>query len=160
MKFRWFFNSSEYEEWKTERDFTQTGLRLDFTQTRQQGFFQPKRCEISNSGVNIFCKTGQSLKVKLDSPHRSELEFLPKSSKDYGSLFCIGENAIGRQEEACVFQVKNFPDFQISGFYPLLVFQIVPTGKPSPLTACQIVNKTLTSLKVQCQEGGKSLLPI
>ena len=51
---------------------------------------------------------------KLDSPHRSELEFLPKSSKDYGSLFCIGENAIGRQEEACVFQVKNFPDFQIS----------------------------------------------
>ena len=44
---------------------------------------------------------------KLDSPHRSELEFLPKSSKDYGSLFCIGENAIGRQEEACVFQVNN-----------------------------------------------------
>ena len=38
---------------------------------------------------------------------RSELEFLPKSSKDYGSLFCIGENAIGRQEEACVFQVNN-----------------------------------------------------
>ena len=34
----------------------------------------------------------------------------------------------------------------------------MPTGKPSPLTACQIVNKTLTSLKVQCQEGRKSLL--
>ena len=65
VKFRWFFNSSEYEEWKTERDFTQTGLRLDFTQTRQRGFFQPKRCEISNSGVNIFCKYGQSLKVTL-----------------------------------------------------------------------------------------------
>ena len=29
----------------------------------------------------------------------------------------------------------------------------MPTGKPSPLTGCQIVNKTLTSLKVQCQEG-------
>jgi len=97
VKFRWFFNSSEYEEWKSERDFTQIGLR-------------------------------------------SELEFLPKSSKDYGSLFCIGENAIGRQEEACV-------------------FQIVPTGKPSPLTACQIVNKTLTSLKVQCQEGFDGGLP-
>ena len=96
--------------------------------------------------------------LKLDWPHRSELKFLPKSSKDYGSLFCIGENAIGRQEEACVFQVKNFPDFWISDFW--ILFQIVPTGKPSPLTACQIVNKTLTSLKVQCQEGGKSLLPI
>ena len=34
-----------------------------------------------------------------------------------------------------------------------LPLQIVPTGKPSPLTGCQIVNKTLTSLKVQCQEG-------
>ena len=53
----------------------------------------------------------------------------------------------------------RFPDFQISGFYAnCLCFQIVPTGKPSPLTACQIVNKTLTSLKVQCQEGRKSLL--
>ena len=31
----------------------------------------------------------------------------------------------------------------------------MPTGKPSPLTACQIVNKTLTSLKVHCQEGEK-----
>ena len=113
VSFQWFFNSSEYEEWKGHEEFSQAGVK-------------------------------------------SELEFLPKSSKDYGSLFCIGENAIGRQEEACVFQVKNFPDFQISGFYPLLVFQIVPTGKPSPLTACQIVNKTLTSLKVQCQEG-KSL---
>ena len=33
----------------------------------------------------------------------------------------------------------------------------MPTGKPSPLTACQIVNKTLTSLKVQCQEGKKEV---
>ena len=65
VSFQWFFNSSEYEEWKGHEEFSQTGLR-------------------------------------------SELEFLPKSSKDYGSLFCIGENAIGRQEEACVFQVNNW----------------------------------------------------
>ena len=82
VSFRWFFNSSEYEEWKGHEEFSQTGLK-------------------------------------------SELEFLPKSSKDYGSLFCIGENAIGRQEEACVFQVKNFPDFQISGF---LDFWILPAA--------------------------------
>ena len=109
VSFQWFFNSSEYEEWKGHEEFSQTGLK-------------------------------------------SELEFLPKSSKDYGSLFCIGENAIGRQEEACVFQVNNW-DFKIFLIHLVLVVQIVPTGKPSPLTACQIVNKTLTSLKVQCQEG-------
>ena len=48
-------------------------------------------------------------------------------------------------------ELSRFLDFWI-------LFQIVPTGKPSPLTACQIVNKTLTSLKVQCQEGSNSLL--
>jgi hypothetical protein len=62
VSFQWFFNSSEYEEWKTHSDFSQSGLK-------------------------------------------SELEFLPKTSKDYGNLFCIGENAIGRQEEPCVFQI-------------------------------------------------------
>ena len=64
VSFRWFFNSSEYEEWKGHEEFSQTGLK-------------------------------------------SELQFLPKTSKDYGTLFCIGENAIGRQEEACVFQVRE-----------------------------------------------------
>ena len=78
MSFQWFFNSSEYEEWKGHEEFSQTGLK-------------------------------------------SELEFLPKSSKDYGSLFCIGENAIGRQEKACVFQVNNW-DFQISKFSKFLYF--------------------------------------
>ena len=85
VSFQWFFNSSEYEEWKGHEEFSQTGLK-------------------------------------------SELEFLPKSSKDYGSLFCIGENAIGRQEEACVFQVKNFPDFWISGS----CFRLCQRGSPPP----------------------------
>eukprot|EP00090_Calanus_glacialis_P029736 TRINITY_DN4776_c0_g2_i1.p1 TRINITY_DN4776_c0_g2~~TRINITY_DN4776_c0_g2_i1.p1 ORF type:complete len:861 (-),score=112.71 TRINITY_DN4776_c0_g2_i1:337-2919(-) len=97
VSFRWFFNNSEYQEWKDHGDFTQSGLK-------------------------------------------SQLEFLPKTSKDYGNLFCIGENAIGMQEEPCS-------------------FQIVPTGKPSPLTGCRIVNKTLTSLKVECHEGFDGGLP-
>ena len=73
VSFQWFFNSSEYEEWKGHEEFSQTGLK-------------------------------------------SELEFLPKTSKDYGSLFCIGENAIGRQEEACVFQVRKLRFHQKSDF--------------------------------------------
>ena len=73
VSFRWFFNSSEYEEWKGHEEFSQTGLK-------------------------------------------SELEFLPKTSKDYGSLFCIGENAIGRQDEACVFQVRKLRFHQKSDF--------------------------------------------
>ena len=36
---------------------------------------------------------------------KSQLEFLPKTSKDYGNLFCIGENTIGMQEEPCSFQI-------------------------------------------------------
>ena len=62
VSFRWFFNNSEYQEWKDHGDFTQSGLK-------------------------------------------SQLEFLPKTSKDYGNLFCIGENAIGVQEEPCSFQI-------------------------------------------------------
>lgn len=71
---------------------------------------------------------------------KSQIEFLPKTSKDYGNLYCIGENAIGTQEEPCS-------------------YQIVPTGKPSPLTGCQIINKTLYSLKVECHEGFDGGLP-
>ena len=41
---------------------------------------------------------------------------MPKSSKDYGTLFCIGENAIGRQEEACVFQVREEVSIFVSRF--------------------------------------------
>jgi len=71
---------------------------------------------------------------------KSQIEFLPKTSKDYGNLYCIAENTIGVQEEPCS-------------------FQIVPTGKPSPLTGCQIINRTLYSLKVECHEGFDGGLP-
>ena len=50
---------------------------------------------------------------------KSQFHFMPKSSKDYGNLYCIGENAIGTQEEPCI-------------------FNIVPTGKsiipPTPFS--------------------------
>jgi hypothetical protein len=107
VSFRWFFNSSEYEEWKNEGDYSQSGLK-------------------------------------------SQLEFLPKTSKDYGTLFCLGENAIGRQEEPCVFQIV--PTGNISTTTKVIKC-ISISGRPSVLTGCQIINKTLTSLKVECHEG-------
>ena len=36
---------------------------------------------------------------------KSQFHFMPKSSKDYGNLYCIGENAIGTQEEPCIFNI-------------------------------------------------------
>ena len=36
---------------------------------------------------------------------KSQIEFLPKTSKDYGNLFCLAENAIGVQEQPCSFQI-------------------------------------------------------
>ena len=36
---------------------------------------------------------------------KSQIEFLPKTSKDYGNLYCIAENAIGVQEDPCSFQI-------------------------------------------------------
>ena len=34
-------------------------------------------------------------------------------------------------------------------------FYLIIPGKPSPLTGCQIINRTLHSLKVECHEGEK-----
>ena len=42
----------------------------------------------------------------------STLNFAPTTNQDYGTLFCLGENAVGHQEEPCA-------------------FKIVPTGKKS-----------------------------
>ena len=36
---------------------------------------------------------------------KSQIEFLPRTSKDYGNLYCIAENAIGIQSQPCSFQI-------------------------------------------------------
>ena len=37
--------------------------------------------------------------------------------------------------------------------HPYAENKIIFLGKPSPLTGCQIINRTLYSLKVECHEG-------
>ncbi|XP_053613674.1 hemicentin-2-like isoform X2 [Plodia interpunctella] len=71
-----------------------------------------------------FNNSGESFNV---SPARygtvngsiSELRYTPASERDYGALTCRGANAVGRQEQPCV-------------------FQIVPAARPSPPRNCTV----------------------
>lgn len=65
---------------------------------------------------------------------KNALDFKPQSENDYGTVLCWGINSIGMQTEPCVFQV-------------------VPAGKPEPLTNCSVVNQTQSSFQVACMEG-------
>jgi neural cell adhesion molecule len=65
---------------------------------------------------------------------KNAFEFKPQSESDYGTVLCWGLNSIGTQTEPCVFQV-------------------VPAGKPEPLTNCTVVNQTQYSFQVTCIEG-------
>ena len=40
-------------------------------------------------------------------------------------------------------------------FVRIKLKSFIISGKPSPLTGCQIINRTLHSLKVECHEGGR-----
>ena len=35
----------------------------------------------------------------------STLNFAPTTNQDYGTLFCLGENAVGHQMEPCAFKI-------------------------------------------------------
>nr|XP_040567526.1 hemicentin-1-like [Lepeophtheirus salmonis] len=70
----------------------------------------------------------------------STLNFTPTNNQDYGTLFCQGENTIGHQIEPCT-------------------FQIVPTGRPAPLSECKVINQSLPIVKIGCREGFDGGLP-
>lgn len=72
---------------------------------------------------------------------KSILDFKPQSENDYmGTVLCWGINSIGMQTEPCVFQV-------------------VPAGKPEPLSNCTVVNQTQNSFQVVCVEGDDGGFP-
>ena len=66
----------------------------------------------------------------------STLNFAPTTNQDYGTLFCLGENAVGHQEEPCA-------------------FKIVPTGKQPSflriLCCCYISQRQRESLLFMLQ---------
>ncbi|XP_060805155.1 synaptogenesis protein syg-2 [Amyelois transitella] len=87
------------------------------------------RCSVHADPAEVtflwqFNNSGESFNV---SPARygtlngsvSELRYTPASERDYGALTCRGTNAVGRQEQPCV-------------------FQIVPAARPSPPRNCTV----------------------
>lgn len=76
-----------------------------------------------------------------DDDVKNILDFKPQSENDYmGTVLCWGINSIGMQTEPCV-------------------FQIVPAGKPEPLSNCTVVNQTQNSFQVVCVEGDDGGFP-
>ncbi|XP_068209554.1 nephrin-like [Palaemon carinicauda] len=65
---------------------------------------------------------------------RSIVRFLARAHKDYGTLQCWAENAVGRMTTPCLFHV-------------------VPAGRPERPVGCAVVNKTYDSLAVGCTAG-------
>lgn len=98
------------------------------------------RCEVeSNPPAHDFrwkfnTSAVESSELQVTDDVKNVLEFKPQNENDYGTVLCWGVNSIGGQSEPCVFQV-------------------VPAGKPEPLTNCTVVNQTQYSFQVACVEG-------
>ncbi len=71
---------------------------------------------------------------------RSTAHHTPLTEMDYGSLMCWAENSIGRQSEPCI-------------------FHLIPAGKPDKVSNCVVVNRTASSLRVECAAGFDGGLP-
>ncbi|XP_069683132.1 neural cell adhesion molecule 2-like [Periplaneta americana] len=71
---------------------------------------------------------------------RSVATYKPTSERDYGTLLCWGRNELGSQAVPCVFHV-------------------VPAGKPDAPRTCTTVNRTSTSVQVNCAKGFDGGLP-
>ncbi|XP_050707786.1 kin of IRRE-like protein 2 [Eriocheir sinensis] len=74
------------------------------------------------------------------SSSHSVITYTPIATLDYGTLLCWASNAIGTQQEPCV-------------------FHIVPAGKPEPPRNCTAGQRTRTSVRVKCTAGNSGGLP-
>ncbi|XP_076325303.1 protein turtle-like isoform X2 [Tachypleus tridentatus] len=64
----------------------------------------------------------------------SEATYKPRTRYGYGVLSCWAKNDIGSQKEPCN-------------------FSIIPAGHPDPVKNCEILNRTVTSIKIECEAG-------
>ncbi|KAL7016960.1 hypothetical protein ACKWTF_010208 [Chironomus riparius] len=102
------------------------------------------QCEVMGipTDINFVWKFNTSVSELLDMPSsivtndktRSTIHFKPMTEHDYGTLLCYGSNDLGTQTDPCV-------------------FNIIPAGKPDPLSNCSILNQTFDMLQITCQEG-------
>ncbi|XP_035894602.1 uncharacterized protein LOC118504344 isoform X3 [Anopheles stephensi] len=104
--------------------------------------------EANPSNVTFTWKYNTSVSESLDIPAsevlsdrtKSVAHFKPVTEKDYGTLLCWGRNEIGAQTEPCL-------------------FNLIPAGKPDPLSNCTILNQTFDMLQIECLEGYDGGLP-
>ncbi|XP_052863165.1 nephrin-like [Anopheles cruzii] len=107
-------------------------------------------CELEANPTNVTFswKYNTSVAESLDIPAsevlsdrtKSVAHFKPVTEKDYGTLLCWGRNEIGAQTEPCL-------------------FNLIPAGKPDPLSNCSILNQTFDMLQIECLEGFDGGLP-
>ncbi|XP_049531248.1 nephrin isoform X3 [Anopheles darlingi] len=107
-------------------------------------------CELEANPTNVTFtwKYNTSVSESLDIPAsevlsdrtKSVAHFKPVTEKDYGTLLCWGRNEIGAQTEPCL-------------------FNLIPAGKPDPLSNCSILNQTFDMLQIECLEGFDGGLP-
>ncbi|CAH2045584.1 unnamed protein product, partial [Iphiclides podalirius] len=88
--------------------------------------------QFNNSGESLDVSTA---KFGISNGSTSELNYKPQSERDYGTLSCRGTNSVGRQLEACV-------------------FQIVPATRPAAPRNCSLNNSNNNT------EGNNNLLQI
>ncbi|KAI1287039.1 B-cell receptor CD22 [Halotydeus destructor] len=68
---------------------------------------------------------------------RSVASYVPKNRFGFGSIVCSAENEVGQQLESCVFSV-------------------VPAGPPEAVKNCQVTNRSMSTLLVECTAGDAS----
>ncbi|XP_022249626.1 nephrin-like isoform X1 [Limulus polyphemus] len=64
----------------------------------------------------------------------SEATYKPRTRYGYGILSCWGKNEIGAQKEPCN-------------------YTIIPAGRPDPVKNCEITNRTITVIEIECEAG-------
>ncbi|KAG8232506.1 hypothetical protein J437_LFUL012499 [Ladona fulva] len=92
--------------------------------------------QFSNSGEGFEVSPGRH----ISNGTYSVLAYTPTSDHDYGTLSCSGSNAIGKQTTPCLFQV-------------------VPAGRPAPLSNCSVGNRSAEWAEVECSPGFDGGLP-
>ncbi|XP_071452848.1 protein turtle homolog A-like isoform X2 [Hetaerina americana] len=92
--------------------------------------------QFSNSGEGFEVPSGRH----ASNGTVSVLAYTPRTDHDYGTLSCLGANSIGRQAAPCLFQV-------------------VPAGRPAPLSNCTVGNRSADWAEVECAPGFDGGLP-
>ncbi|XP_076325075.1 protein turtle homolog A-like [Tachypleus tridentatus] len=99
------------------------------------------RCEVLADPTDVtfhwtLNNTFESLELRSYTTNKtvSEATYKPRTRYGYGILSCWAKNAIGTQIDRCNFSV-------------------IPAGSPDPVRNCDVTNRTITDIEVECEAG-------